>query len=50
MRIEVDGGISDKTAPEAVNAGADVLVAGSYIFSSENKKEAVEKLKNTGGQ
>ena len=46
MRIEVDGGISDKTAPQAVNAGADVLVAGSYIFSAEDRKEAVEKLKN----
>ena len=46
MRIEVDGGISDKTAPEAVRAGADVLVAGSYIFSAGDRKEAVEKLKN----
>lgn len=46
MRIEVDGGISDKTAPQAVNAGADVLVAGSYIFSAGDRKEAVEKLKN----
>lgn len=46
MRIEVDGGISDKTASQAVNAGADVLVAGSYIFSAEDRKEAVEKLKN----
>lgn len=46
MRIEVDGGISDKTAPRAVNAGADVLVAGSYIFSSSDRKEAVAKLKS----
>lgn len=46
MRIEVDGGISDKTAPAVVGAGADVLVAGSYIFSSPDRAEAVAKLKN----
>jgi ribulose-phosphate 3-epimerase len=32
--IEVDGGINDKTASISIQAGADILVAGSYIFSS----------------
>lgn len=33
--LEVDGGINGETAPLAVKAGANVLVAGSYVFSSE---------------
>lgn len=33
--LEVDGGINGETAELAVNAGADVLVAGSYVFSDE---------------
>lgn len=45
MLIEVDGGISDKTVGEAVKAGANVLVAGSYIFSAPNRKAAIETLK-----
>lgn len=44
--IEVDGGISDKTAGEAVKAGANVLVAGSYIFSAPDKKAAIKTLKS----
>lgn len=43
--LEVDGGINAETAPLAVEAGADVLVAGNYIFSAENKKERVEEIK-----
>lgn len=43
--IEVDGGISPKTAPMALKAGANVLVAGSSVFRSENYKEAIEALK-----
>ena len=35
--IEVDGGIDDKTATLVKNAGANVLVSGSFIFSGENK-------------
>lgn len=42
--IQVDGGITDVTAPLTVNAGANVLVAGSYIFKGD-KKEAVRSLK-----
>lgn len=43
--IEVDGGINDETAPLAVEAGADILVAGSYLTNSDNIAEAVKKLR-----
>ena len=42
--IQVDGGITDKTAPLTVNAGANVLVAGSYVFKGD-KKAAISSLK-----
>lgn len=42
--IQVDGGITDKTAPLVVTAGANVLVAGSYVFKSD-KKAAIDSLK-----
>lgn len=44
--IEVDGGINLDTAPLAVAAGANVLVAGSAIFYSEDYKQVIKKLKN----
>ena len=44
--IEVDGGITDKTAPLVLDKGADMLVAGSYIFKAKNRKKAIERLKN----
>lgn len=44
-KIEVDGGISLKNAAEIIDAGADILVAGSSIFKAENPKEMIEKLK-----
>ncbi|MBO5398583.1 MAG: ribulose-phosphate 3-epimerase [Clostridia bacterium] len=43
--IEVDGGINAETSEAAKEAGADILVAGSYILSSENFKEAISNLK-----
>jgi ribulose-phosphate 3-epimerase len=43
--IEVDGGINDETAKLVLEAGADVLVAGSYIFK-HNITEKIEKLWN----
>ena len=43
--IQVDGGITDSTAPLVVSAGANVLVAGSYVFKGD-KKAAVDSLKN----
>ncbi len=46
LRIQVDGGIDDKTVSQAVENGADVLVAGSYVFKAHDRKEAIEKLRN----
>jgi len=43
--IEVDGGINLQTAREAVKAGANVLVAGSAIFYSQDYKEVIWQLK-----
>ena len=43
--LEVDGGISDKTAPDAVKAGANILVAGSAIFNNEDYASAIELLR-----
>lgn len=45
IKIEVDGGITDITAPACVLAGADILVAGSYIFGARSKAAAIEKLR-----
>lgn len=45
ISIEVDGGINDKTAEECKEAGADILVAGKYLVSSENFNQAVKSLK-----
>lgn len=43
--IEVDGGINEKTIALAAKAGADVFVSGNAIFSSPDRKAAVEKFK-----
>lgn len=45
VEIEVDGGINEKTGKIAVEAGADILVAGSYIFNSKNRQKAISLLK-----
>ncbi|WP_320045632.1 ribulose-phosphate 3-epimerase, partial [uncultured Ilyobacter sp.] len=42
--IQVDGGITDKTVKDCIEAGANVFVAGSYVFSG-NYKERIESLK-----
>ena len=46
--LQVDGGINNLNAPEVVNAGANVLVAGSYIFGSPDPAAAIQALKNSG--
>jgi ribulose-phosphate 3-epimerase len=47
--IEVDGGITDKTAKLCVDAGANVLVAGTYLFKDvATMREGVQKLRETG--
>lgn len=43
--IEVDGGINQDNAKKVYQAGADVLVAGSYVFSKDDYKEAIESLR-----
>lgn len=45
-RIEIDGGVNEKTGAICVNAGADVLVAGSYVFAAENPEAAIHTLKS----
>jgi len=44
--IEVDGGINAETGAQCVRAGADVLVAGSYLYGAEDKNSALNSLKN----
>lgn len=46
LDIQIDGGINDKTAPLAIEAGANVLVAGSYILKNKNPAEAADKLRS----
>lgn len=42
--LEVDGGVNDKTAVDCVNAGADVLVVGSFLFKAEDLKATAKKF------
>jgi len=44
--IEVDGGINYETGKMCADAGVDILVAGTYIFASNNRKETIERLIN----
>ncbi|MBI1318216.1 MAG: ribulose-phosphate 3-epimerase [Candidatus Hydrogenedens sp.] len=46
--VEVDGGIDATTARDAIEAGANVLVAGSYIFGHDSYLEAIDTLKALG--
>lgn len=43
--IEIDGGINLQTGAQAVEAGADILVAGNYVFADPNPEEAIARLK-----
>lgn len=47
IELQVDGGINETTAKDVIKAGADVLVAGSYIFGSKNYKDAISLLRNS---
>jgi ribulose-phosphate 3-epimerase len=44
--IEVDGGVNLETGKQLIKAGADVLVAGNFVFSSKNPKDTIHQLKN----
>lgn len=43
--VQVDGGITADNAPAAIEAGADILVAGSSVFKAKDRKEAIDKLR-----
>ena len=43
--IEIDGGVQNETAPRLVEAGADVLVAGSYVFGNPTPEKAISTLR-----
>ena len=44
--IEVDGGVNGDTGKRLVEAGVDVLVAGSYVFRAENPEARIKELKS----
>ncbi len=44
--IEIDGGVNITNAPKLIEAGADALVAGSFVFKSDNPTQTIEDLKN----
>ena len=48
--LAVDGGITSKTAPQVVQAGANLLVAATSIFKAPDMREAVKALKNAGNK
>ena len=43
--IEVDGGVNDQTGAQLAKAGADIAVAGNYVFHSPNRSQAIHSLK-----
>lgn len=43
-QIEIDGGVTNKNAKKLLEAGANILVAGSYVFKSKNPAETISKL------
>ena len=45
-QLEIDGGVTNENAKKLVQAGANILVAGSYIFKSSNPTETISKLVN----
>ncbi|WNM25799.1 ribulose-phosphate 3-epimerase [Demequina capsici] len=50
LRIEVDGGIARDTVQAVVQAGADMLVAGSAIYSADDRAAAIAELRRVAGQ
>ncbi len=45
LLIEVDGGVNDENGRDLVKAGADILVAGSFIFKAKDYKEQIRRLR-----
>ena len=50
LDISVDGGINSETAKQCVQAGANILIAGSTVFKAENPKKAIEELRECSAQ
>ena len=48
--IEVDGGIDEHNAPQLIEAGAEILVMGSFIFKSKNPPETIQRMKNISSE
>lgn len=48
--IEIDGGVTNKNAKQLADAGADVLVAGSFVFNAINPQETIANLKEISNQ
>jgi ribulose-phosphate 3-epimerase len=48
VEIQVDGGIDERTGRQCVNAGANVLVAGTYLFSQVDMAKQIQLLRNCG--
>ena len=46
-KIEIDGGVTGKNAEELIACGADILIAGSYVFKSDDPEETILNLKNS---
>ncbi|MBP1839094.1 ribulose-phosphate 3-epimerase [Formosa algae] len=45
-KIEIDGGVTDKNAKSLIDAGADILVAGSFVFKSSDQLKTISELKS----
>ncbi|MFQ3341466.1 MAG: ribulose-phosphate 3-epimerase [Flavobacteriaceae bacterium] len=43
--IEIDGGVTDANAAQLISCGANILVAGSYVFKANNPEEKIKRLK-----
>lgn len=48
--ISVDGGVNDKVAKQLIEAGANILASGSYIFGAKDTKKAIERIRNAAKQ
>lgn len=46
LEIEIDGGVNNINAPKLISKGSDILVAGSYVFNSDNYKNQIQSLRS----
>ncbi len=45
FKIEFDGGVNEKNASDLIDAGVDILVSGSYVYTSKDRKKAIQTLR-----